>query len=177
MYTENSQRAKTMELYAKIISFAVISLVLLMRRVKIDLGIDFSFLPPIHALLNTFTAVALIFAGYFIKKKDIVKHRYSIYVAMFFSLLFLIGYVLYHFTTKETTYCGEGNLRYIYYFVLITHIILAGVSLPFILYAFIRGFNYQIEAHKNLVRWVYPLWLYVAITGPIVYIMLAPCYP
>ena len=170
------KRAKLMDKIAIVLSVIVLSTVLLMRRVKIPVDVDFSFLPLVHAILNTATAVALILALVFIKKKNIEAHRKAIFAAMGFSALFLVGYVLYHFTTVETTYCKEGFIRSAYYFVLITHIVLAGLSFPFILFTFVRGFNYQIEKHKKLAKWVFPIWLYVAITGPIVYLMLKPCY-
>ncbi|MBK8625849.1 MAG: DUF420 domain-containing protein [Saprospiraceae bacterium] len=158
------------------VSVVVLLLVGLMRRVKIDLGIDFSFIPPISALLNTLVAVCLLLALYFVKRKDIQNHKRSIYSALAFSALFLICYVLYHFTTVETSYCHDGNIKYIYYFLLITHIVLAGISLPFILLTFTKGFTYQVEKHKKMARWVFPIWLYVAITGPICYLMLKSCY-
>jgi putative membrane protein len=158
------------------LSFVVLLLVGLMRRVKIDLGIDFSFLPPISAMLNTLVAICLVLALYFVKRKDIVNHKRSIYSALIFSALFLVCYVLYHFTTVETTYCKEGLIRNVYYIFLITHIVLAGISLPFILLTFSRGFTFQVEKHKKMARWVYSVWLYVAITGPLCYLMLKPCY-
>ena len=170
------KRAKWMDKVAVVISVIVLSTVLMMRRIKFNVDIDLSFLPSFHAILNAGTFIALIGAFYFIKKRNIIAHRNSIMVAMVLSVLFLVSYVLYHFTTVETTYCKEGTIRYIYYFVLITHITLAGLSFPFILFTFIRGFNYQVEKHRKLARWVYPVWLYVALTGPIVYVMLKPCY-
>ena len=159
-----------------IVSVLVLLLVGFMRRTKIDLGIDFSFLPPVHAILNTFVVICLLSALFFIKRKDIGKHRVSIYGAMLFSALFLLCYVLYHFTTEETTFCKEGVIRIVYYFFLFTHIVLAGISLPFILLTFTRGFTCQVEKHRKMARWVYPVWLYVAATGPICYLILKPCY-
>ncbi|MBK8348399.1 MAG: DUF420 domain-containing protein [Saprospiraceae bacterium] len=159
-----------------IISIAVLLLVGVMRRVKLDLGIDFSFLPPFHAILNTLVTICLLAAYYFIRKKEIDNHKKSIFGALTFSALFLLCYVLYHFTTEETTFCKEGMIRSVYYFLLITHIVLAGVSLPFILLTFTRGFTYQVEKHKKMARWVFPIWLYVAVTGPICYLLLKPCY-
>ena len=170
------KRAKWMDKVAVVISVIVLSSVFMMRRVKFDVDIDFGFLPFVHAVLNTGTAIALISALYFIKKKNIKAHRNSILIAMVLSALFLVGYVLYHFTTEETTFCKQGMIKIIYYFVLITHIVLAGLSFPFVLFTFVRGFNYQVEKHRKLAKWVYPVWLYVALTGPIVYIMLKPCY-
>lgn len=158
------------------VSIVVLLLVGLMRQVKIDLGVDFSFIPPISATLNSMVSVCLLAALYFIKRKDITNHKRAIFAALAFSALFLLCYVLYHFTTEETRFCQEGLIRNVYYFLLITHIILAGISLPFILITFTRGFTYQVDKHKKMARWVYPIWLYVAITGPICYLMLKPCY-
>jgi len=173
---ENKALAKKMGVAAWIITGAVLILVGLMRRIKIDVGIDFSFLPPLHATFNVVVAIALLFALYFIKQKNIQAHRNSIFVAMGFSFLFLLSYVAYHFTTEETTFCMEGGIRTVYFILLISHIVLAGVSLPFILFTFIRGFTYQVEKHKTLARWVWPIWFYVAVSGPICYFMLRPCY-
>jgi putative membrane protein len=167
---------KKLNIASIIISALVIILVVVMRSFKIDLGIDFSFLPPVHALLNTFCAVSLLMALYAVKNKNIVLHRNSILAALGFSALFLICYVLYHFTTVETKYCGEGFLKPIYFFLLISHIILAALSLPFILLTFSRGISNQVERHKKMARFVYPIWLYVAISGPVCYLMLRDCY-
>ncbi len=172
----NLALAKKLNILASIISVVVLLLVGMMRRVKIDTGIDFSFLPPLHAILNSLAALALIAALVFIKQKNVAAHQKSIYAAMFLSFLFLMSYVVYHFTTPETLYCKQGTIRTVYFFFLITHIILAAVSLPFILFNFIRGYTGQIEKHRKMSKWVYPIWLYVAITGPIVYLMLRPCY-
>jgi len=175
---ENIKLAKKLNVLAGILTIVVLLLVGMMRRpeFKISTNIDFSFLPPFHATLNALAAVALLFAFYFIKNKNIEAHRKSIYTAMGLSAMFLLSYVVYHFTTEETSYCFEGTSRSIYFFLLITHVVLAGVMLPFILLTFIRAYTGQIEKHKKMARWVFPFWLYVAITGPICYLMLRPCY-
>lgn len=167
---------KRLDVVAYIITGVVLLLVGLMRRVKIDVGVDFSFLPPVHATFNAIVAVFLLLALYFIKNKNIEAHRKSIYGAMFFSFLFLLSYVVYHFTTVETTYCGEGTKRTVYFVLLISHIVLAGLSLPFILLTFIRGYTNQVEKHKRLALWVWPVWFFVAVSGPLCYLMLKPCY-
>jgi putative membrane protein len=176
---QNIQLAKRLNVWAWVVTGAVLVLVGLMRQVKIPLpeGWDFSFLPPFHATVNAITAVVLIAAFYFIKQKNVVMHRRMIYVAMTLSALFLLSYVTYHFTTESVKYGGEGMIRYVYFFLLITHIVLAGLILPFILFTFIRAYTNQIEKHRKMARWVFPLWLYVAITGPICYLMLMPYYP
>jgi putative membrane protein len=163
--------------WSVVISVIVLSLVGVMRRVKIDLGIDFTFLPMVNAICNTIVAICLVTAFYHIKSKNWQAHRRFIYAAMVFSALFLTTYVLYHITTIETTYChGDGVMKMVYYFFLATHIILAGVSLPFILLTFSRGETFHVDAHKKMARWVFPIWLYVAISGPICYLILKDCY-
>jgi len=172
----NRALEKKLNILSVVISIVVLALVGMMRRIKIDTDIDFSFLPPFHSGLNAMAAVALIAALYFIKNKNMKAHRNSIYAAMVFSALFLLSYVVYHFTNEETRFGGEGVIRYIYFFLLATHVILAAIILPFILLTFNRAFTNQFERHKKIARWVYPLWLYVAITGPICYLMLRPYY-
>lgn len=172
----NFALAKKLNIAAYIISILVLLLVLMMRRIKIDTNIDFGFLPALHSSLNAITAILLLFALYFIKSKNIIMHRKLMFSAMIASCLFLLSYVTYHLTTPETNYCAEGNIRILYFILLISHVILAAVIFPFILFTFIKGFTNQVEKHKKMARWVYPFWLYVAITGPILYLMLRPCY-
>jgi putative membrane protein len=188
----NVQLAKKLNIGAWIVSAAVLILVGLMRQVKITLpaGVDLSFLPPFHATLNALTAVVLLVALYFIKQKKVTQHRQAIYVAMGLSILFLLSYVAYHFTAPATLYgdanhdgvvdaaekLAVGSSRGFYLILLITHITLAAGILPFILFTFIRAFTNQFDRHKKMARWVFPLWLYVAITGPICYLMLMPYY-
>ena len=172
----NIALASKLNVAAWIVSAVVLSLVVLMRRVKIDVGMNFHFLPPFHALLNAMTAVTLIVALYFIKTKQIERHRRAIYTAMVFSIVFLLSYVVYHFTTPETKFGGEGTIRTVYFVLLLTHITLAALTLPFILLTFIRAYTNQFDKHKKMARWVYPFWLYVALTGPICYYMLMPYY-
>lgn len=167
---------KRLNVLAYIVSAAVLLLIILMRQVKIDLGIDFSFLPPVHASLNGIAAILLILAYYFIRNKKIEAHRRSIYAAMVCSGLFLVSYVLYHFTTPETKFGGVGTIRFVYFFLLLTHIALAAVILPFILLTFNRAYTGQYSRHRKMARWVFPLWLYVAVTGPVCYLMLKPYY-
>lgn len=167
---------RNLNIGATVLSIIVLATVAMMRRVTIDVDMDLSFLPAFNASMNTCAAICLIVALYFIKRKNIVAHQYSIYAAMGFSFLFLLSYVGYHFTTEETTFCREGNIRYVYYFFLITHVVLAAVSFPFILFTFVRGYTGQVEKHKKLARYVFPVWLYVAVSGPICYLFLAPCY-
>ena len=124
----NKTLEKKLTIASVIVSVLVLALVGVMRRIKIDMGIDFSILPPVHALLNTGAAVSLIVAYLKIRNKEIDAHRNAIFAAMIFSALFLVCYVLYHFTTEETKYCGTGVMKTIYLTILFSHIILAGLS-------------------------------------------------
>ena len=189
---KNKTLEKRLNTIAWVVTVIVLLLVGLMRRVKIPLpeAWDLSFLPPFHAFVNAATAVILIAAFYFIKQKNIEAHRKAIYWAFGFSVLFLLSYVVYHFTTPETLYgdlngdrilspeelATAGSNRTIYLVVLLSHIILAAVIFPFTLFTFIRAYTNQIERHRKMAKWVFPIWLYVAITGPIVYLMLRPFY-
>lgn len=174
---ENSARSKEKKLnkIAWVISIVVLLVVVGMRRFKIESSVDFSFLPPFHATVNGITFFVLLFALYQIKTGNISLHRRSIYVAMGLSVVFLLSYVLYHITTPEIRYCHEGGIRYIYFILLISHIILAGVILPFILFTFNRAYTGQFARHKRMARIVMPFWLYVCATGPICYLMLRGC--
>lgn len=163
---------------AWILSAAVLGLVVLMRGPKIPLpdGWSMAFLPPVHAVLNSLVALCLVAALVAVKNGRIALHRNFIFAAMGFSVAFLLCYVAYHFTTVETKYGGHGWLKTTYLLLLITHIVLAGVSLPFILFTFISGWTNRFPAHRRLAKWVFPMWLYVAVTGPICYWMLRPYY-
>ena len=172
----NIELAKKLNRLAWIASGAVFLLVVMMRRIKIPTDIDFGFLPPFYATLNALAAVFLIAALLAIKRGNASLHRKLTTTALAMSVLFLMSYVVYHITTPETLYCGIGAIRYVYFFFLITHIILAAVILPFILFTYIRAYTNQFDKHKRMAKWVFPLWLYVAITGPVLYIMLSPCY-
>lgn len=183
---------KKLNRIAWVLTVAVLGLVGMMRRVKIPMpeGVDLGFLPPFHATLNALTAVVLLVALYFIKQKKIQQHRNAIYVAIALSVLFLLSYVAYHFTTPETLFgdanhdgvlselekTAIGGTRTFYLVLLLSHIALAAGIFPFILFTFIRAYTNQIDRHRKMARWVFPLWLYVAITGPVCYFMLIPYY-
>tara|TARA_B100001057_G_scaffold42754_1_gene38267 strand:- start:17702 stop:18277 length:576 start_codon:yes stop_codon:yes gene_type:complete len=139
-------------------------------------GLVLSFLPPFHAVLNAFAAFGLVMAVRAIKKREVSLHRQWIFFALGCSSVFLVSYVCYHMTTFETPFGGEGWVSKLYYFVLISHIVLAALSFPFILLTFVYGFTNHFVEHRKLARIVYPVWLYVAVTGPIVYLMLRPYY-
>ena len=135
-----------------------------------------SFLPPIYATINGLTAVLLVLAVSAIKKGKVSLHENLIKACMVCSSLFLLMYVAYHMTSDSTSYGGEGFIRYVYFFILITHIVLSIIIIPFVLFTFVRGIAGAYERHKKLARITYPMWLYVAVTGVIVYLMISPYY-
>jgi putative membrane protein len=133
-------------------------------------------LPMMNAIFNSFTFVFLSLALYAIKIKNIPLHRRFIFSAFTTTALFLLTYVTYHTLTESTPYGGEGPIRYVYFFILITHILLAIAIVPLALISLARGLNMQVEKHRRIARWTMPLWLYVSLTGVIVYLMISPYY-
>lgn len=134
------------------------------------------FLPKLNAIINGTCTFLLLTSLYYIKRRDIQTHKKLNIATFILSALFLVSYIIYHSTGNEAKFGGQGFIRPIYFFILITHIILAAVVLPLVLFSFYRGMKMQVEKHKKLVRWSFPIWLYVTITGVIVYLMMAPYY-
>ncbi|WP_417888678.1 DUF420 domain-containing protein [Xanthomarina gelatinilytica] len=144
-----------------------------------DLGFNvqpLTMLPPIYATINGLTAVILIIAFFAIKNKNIVLHENLMTTAVGCSAVFLVLYVAYHMTSDSTKFGGEGTIKYIYYFILITHILLSIVIIPFVLITFARAITGNFLLHKKIARITFPLWLYVAVSGVIVYLMISPYY-
>lgn len=139
-------------------------------------GVSLYYLPMVHACLNSLVALFLVFALVMIRRGNVRLHKHSISAAMICSALFLLCYVAYHFTTGETKFGGEGASKVVYLLLLISHIVLAAGSLPFILQTWVYGFTNQFQKHRKMAKWVFPIWLYVAVTGPICYLMLRPYY-
>jgi putative membrane protein len=170
--------SKKLGVAAWILSTLVLLLVVAMQKIKLPLpeGWSTGFLPPIHAGLNAVAAVVLLVSLIFIKLGNVRLHRATMVFAMILSVLFLLSYVAYHMTNDPTRYGGAGAMRTVYFILLVSHIVFAAVSLPFILFTFIAGWTNHFTAHRKLARWVFPMWLYVAITGPLCYWMLKPYY-
>lgn len=140
------------------------------------LHVDVSFLPKFHAILNSCVAILLVSGYYFIRNKKIRQHKFCMISAFSISVLFLISYVFYHAATESTKFGGEGIVRMVYYFILLTHIVLAAGVLPFILITLSRALTQKFDKHRKIARITFPLWLYVSITGVIVYFMISPYY-
>lgn len=139
-------------------------------------GYDLSFLPPIYATLNGLTAILLTTAVIAIKNGNRVWHERLIKVCIAFSTAFLVLYIAYHITSEETHFGGIGPVRYVYFFILITHILLSVVVIPFVLFTYVRALSGNFERHRALAKFTFPLWLYVAVTGVVVYWMISPYY-
>jgi putative membrane protein len=157
---------------------------------KINPGFNTSSLPLFHAILNSTTAILLLASLYFIKNNWIRAHRAANLTAVVLSSIFLISYVIYHSSNPSVKYgdlnhdsilsadekIHAGNLRYVYYFILSSHIILSCIIIPFVLFTLQRAFQLRFDKHKKLARITWPLWFYVAVTGVIVYVMISPYY-
>lgn len=158
-----------------ILSVLIPLVVAILFGVKIDLELPV-FLPPIYASINAITSILLIIAVIAVKKNRVVLHEKLMKSAIVFSIIFLVLYVLYHMTSNSTKFGGEGIVRTIYFVILISHIILSIVVIPFVLITYVRAITNNIELHKKIAKYTFPLWLYVAISGVVVYIMISPYY-
>jgi len=173
---ENSEENKKYNRLIWILSIVIPIAVAALFGIKIP-GVErLGFLPPIYATINGLTAILLILAVLQIKKGNRKGHELLMKTAIVFSVLFLLLYITYHMTSDSTKYGGAGTLKYVYYFVLLTHIILSIVVIPFVLITFVRGITGQFEKHKRIAKITFPLWLYVAISGVVVYLMISPYY-
>ncbi|WP_115462638.1 DUF420 domain-containing protein [Winogradskyella aurantiaca] len=156
-----------------VLSIAIPLVVAVLFGVKLDITVPV-FLPPIYATTNALTAVVLIAAVVMIKQGKVKVHERLMKVAIILSVLFLVMYVLYHMTSDSTSY--EGDYGYVYYPILVSHILLSIGVIPFVLITYVRAITNNIERHKKIAKITFPLWLYVAVTGVLVYVMISPYY-
>lgn len=166
---------------AIVVSVAVIVLIvalLFLPGYKGDLpeGVDLTVLPLANAILNSFTFLFLVAALAAIRRKRVDTHRRFILAAATTTFFFLLSYVTYHFLAASTPYGGAGLMRYVYFFVLLTHIVLAAATVPVALFALFSGLNMEVVRHRRIARWAMPLWLYTSASGVIVYLMISPYY-
>jgi putative membrane protein len=134
------------------------------------------FLPPIYAAINALTALILVMAFLAIRQKKIKLHEMLMKTAIALSLVFLVMYVAYHMTSDPTPYGGEGAIKYVYYFILISHILLSIGIIPMVLVTYVRALSQRFADHKKIAIVTFPIWLYIAVTGVIVYLMISPYY-
>ena len=172
------QKKRKNQSLINVLSFAipVAVAVILGIRTKIDLGSWTSILPHVIAVINTATSILLVMGVYFIKRQRISAHRNSMLGAFALGALFLVCYILYHVSNASTPFGGEGLIRPVYYFFLISHIVLSIVVVRFVLLAVNYAITDQIDRHRKVVRYAFPIWLYVSVTGVIVYLMISPYY-
>lgn len=163
-----------------ILSIAIPVVVAVLFSVKLnDFGFNvqpLSFLPPIYATINGITAVLLVTAVWAIKNKNRVLHETLMKTAIACSVLFLAMYVAYHMTSESTKFGGDGAVKYLYFFILISHITLSIAVIPLVLISYVRALAQKFENHKKITKYTFPIWLYVAVTGVIVYLMISPYY-
>ncbi len=160
------------------VSFVVFAAVVLLSRYKLilNLGFNVHVFALFNAIINSTVTVLLLWALWAVKQKNYVLHKKIMLAAILLSVLFLVSYIAHHLLAGETKFGGGGSIRYFYYFILTTHIMLATIILPFILFTAYRSLTGEYARHKKLARYTWPLWLYVSITGVLVYLMISPYY-
>ncbi len=173
--TTETTSSKKYNKWIVILSIAIPLVIALMFSIKLDVELPI-FLPPIYAGINAFTALLLLIAVWAIKNKKRKLHERLIKIAILSSIFFLILYLAHHMTSDSTKFGGEGTVKYIYLLILLTHILLSIVVIPFVLITYVRGITSDFEKHKKIAKFTFPLWLYVAVSGVIVYIMISPYY-
>ncbi|RAJ01713.1 putative membrane protein [Chitinophaga skermanii] len=184
---------KNLNVPIAIVSIAIpllVAILFYLPHPGIEAGFDIRILPLFHAILNSATAVMLVASLWFVKNKYIKAHKVANLIAVGLSTIFLLSYVTYHFLAPKTMY-GDlnhdlvldasekavlGATRYVYYFILLTHIVLAAVIVPFVLFSLLRAFQNDVERHRKISKITWPMWFYVAVTGVVVYIMINPYY-
>lgn len=174
-WKKNDGKASVLIITFSIIVFATI---ILLSRIKlnVDTGFDVHLFAKANAIINSVVALLLVIALIAVKNNKYVLHKKIMIAAMLLSILFLVSYICHHLLAGETKFGGEGTIKMIYYIILLTHIPLAGIILPFILFTAYRGLIGEYPRHKKLARITWPVWFYVAVTGVIVYVLISPYY-
>src|SRR5687768_10023691 len=175
VWKKNDTRARVLIITVSLIVFTAI-VILSRTKLNVILGFDEHIFAKINAVINSTVSILLIAGLITVKNKRYLLHKRIMLSAMLLSCLFLISYICHHLFAGETKFGGQGTIRYIYYFILGTHIVLAGIILPFILFTAYRALTGEWIRHKKLAKIIWPIWLYVAITGVLVYFMISPYY-
>lgn len=174
-----SMSERTLSLVIYSISIIVVILVAFLlyvpQAITIE-GLNVMVLPKLNAYINSACTILLALGFYFIRNKRIAAHRMMMMSAFGLSILFLLSYVAYHSQAPSTAFGGEGIIRIVYFTILITHIVLAAIIVPLALFTLLRAWRSEFPLHKKIARWTLPIWLYVTITGVIVYLMISPYY-
>ena len=162
-----------------VLSFVVFAVVVSLGKFKlldVELGFDPHIFAKINAFINTTVSLLLITGLYFVKQRKLEQHRNVMLTAMVFSALFLVSYICHHLLTVDTHFGGEGAIRYFYFPLLITHIFLAAVVLPFILLTTYRALTGDFQKHQKIAEITFPIWLFVSVSGVLVYLLISPYY-
>mgnify|MGYP000633576563 FL=1 len=175
VWKKNDARARLLIFTFSAIVFAAV-VVLGRIQLQVDLGFDVHVFAKANAVINSLVAVLLVAGLVSVKSRNYMLHKKLMMAAMVLSVLFLVSYIAHHLFAGETKFGGTGTIRTVYYLILFTHIPLAGLILPFILFSAYRALIGEWSAHKKLVRYTWPIWFYVAVTGVIVYCLISPYY-
>ncbi len=174
---KNDKQARILIWIVSIVVFGAVAFLKGFTALRdVDLGFNVHVLALVNALINGSVSVLLIWAFMAVKQRKYELHKKLMLAAIVLSVLFLVSYIGHHLLAQDTSYGGEGTIKYVYYFILITHILLAGIILPFILFTAYRSLTGEYARHKKLARYTWPLWLYVSITGVLVYLFISPYY-
>lgn len=174
---KNSDRIAVPVIIGLSIAVPVIVLVLMLLPERYNIfGAETITFPLFHAVLNFATAVLLIIGYFFMSVQNYILHRNTMIAAFGLSVIFLLSYVISKISNEPVPYGGEGALRYIYFFILITHIVLSAIIVPLVLFTMYRGLSGQYSKHSAIAKWTFPIWLYVAVTGVLVFLFMVPYY-
>lgn len=176
VFQKNDKVANAVIITLSVVVFLVVAMLGRYKLLNINLGFDPHIFAFISACINSLVSVLLILGIYFVKQKDYVKHKNVMLTAIVFSTLFLVSYICHHLFTIDTKFLGQGLIRWIYYPMLILHIVLAATILPFILFTSYRALTGEWAKHKKIAKFTFPIWLYVSISGVLIYILISPYY-
>ncbi len=172
---KNDKKAKTL---IWIFSFVIFSAIAAMGaiHIKVDLGFNVHIFATVNAVINTMVTLLLAAALIAIKQRKLLLHKRLMVMAMMLSVVFLLSYVCHHLFAGDTKYGGTGAIRYLYFFILTTHIFLAAIIMPFVLFTAYRALIAEFPRHRKLARITWPIWFYVSMTGVLVYLFISPYY-
>jgi len=176
MSEKENEKVKKYTPWVWTLSIAIPVVVAILFLIKIPNVEPLTFLPPVYAFINAITAVFLTIAYIAIKRKKIILHERLMKISIGLSVIFLVMYVAYHMTSDPTPYGGEGIIRSVYYFILISHVLLSIGIIPLVLVTYVRAISKLFADHKKIARYTFPIWMYIAVTGVIVYLMISPYY-
>ena len=176
MSEKENEKVKKYTPWVWILSIAIPIVVAILFLIKIPNVEPLTFLPPVYAFINAITAVFLTIAYIAIKRKKIILHERLMKISIGLSVIFLVMYVAYHMTSDPTPYGGEGIIKTVYYFILVSHVILSIGIIPLVLVTYVRAISKLFADHKKIARYTFPIWMYIAVTGVIVYLMISPYY-